>query len=115
MKDFFKNQLAEDKKLIDHLLSDIKKCEELLKKNNTSFEKRTYIRTLFSFIEAMGSVLRRHALYSIELDLQCKATNALKVKDENKTHMKNGLNQENLCMNGLFFVKMVLSQAQLES
>lgn len=96
MKDFYKKQLAEDKKLIDRLLDDIGKCEESLKEHNTSFDKRTYIRTLFSFIEAMGFVFRRHALYAIELDLQCKARNALNLKDENKTHLKKWLESRKL-------------------
>ena len=88
MKKHLQEQLVEDKQLIDFLLGDIQYCDKLLKEQDTAFFRRTHIRTIFSFIEAMAFVFRRHARYSIELDLQCKATNALKIKDENDTHLK---------------------------
>jgi len=88
MKEKLKKQLSEDKKVIDSLLDDINQCEEKIKDNDSQFYRRSFIRTFFSLTEAITFMFRRHAMYSVELDIQCKASNALRNDANKEIHKK---------------------------
>jgi hypothetical protein len=88
MKKHFIKQIEKDRQLIEVLSADLKICEAEIKSDSNQFLRRSYVRTLFSLVEAVATILRRHAMYSIELDLQCLGTNVIKTESDKETQIQ---------------------------
>jgi len=80
------NPLEEKRKLWEQLLADVKACARIRRSDDSQRNRRAYVRTTFAAIEALAHLLRVKVMQYLELDIQCKASNALRHDKRSKDH-----------------------------